>query len=79
VYCFDKTGTLTTDTLDFLGARHVVLSNSGEPELGPLAHPSHSKDALTRGMTRALASCHAVAKFGSTYVGNQVHFSHAHL
>jgi hypothetical protein len=72
VYCFDKTGTLTTDTLDFLGARQVVPSDSGSPQLGALAHPEEGKQALSRDITRALASCHAVAKFGSTFVGNQV-------
>eukprot|EP00873_Tetraselmis_striata_P045781 jgi/Tetstr1/466045/TSEL_010632.t1 len=72
VYCFDKTGTLTTDTLDFLGAREVALTSGGGAVLSPFAHPEDGKEALSRDMTRALASCHAVAKFGETFVGNQV-------
>jgi len=68
VYCFDKTGTLTTDSLEFLGARPVVGG-----QLGDLAHPTESKaGSLDTDMMRALASCHAVAKFGDTFVGNQV-------
>eukprot|EP00951_Prasinocladus_malaysianus_P038278 scaffold418978_cov42-Prasinocladus_malaysianus.AAC.1 len=72
VFCFDKTGTLTTDSLDFLGSRHVLSDDGNGPYLGKLFHPSDGKGAVEPVMMRALASCHAVAKFGSTFVGNQV-------
>ena len=73
VFCFDKTGTLTTDTLDFLGARPVIRKGGdGSLALGDLWHPHESQRSFDPNFVHALASCHAVAKFGENLVGNQV-------
>ena len=74
VFCFDKTGTLTTDMLDFLGARPVIRKGGDDDPLalGDLWHPHESQRSFDPNFVHALASCHAVAKFGENLVGNQV-------
>ena len=63
VFCFDKTGTLTKDGLDFIGA---VGREDKDGEIQ--AHVELYSQSLLRG----LATCHALSKFGSTLVGNEV-------
>ncbi|KAJ7537387.1 hypothetical protein O6H91_11G004100 [Diphasiastrum complanatum] len=70
VFCFDKTGTLTKEGLDFLGVQ-CSLVDSGIPTFGPLVSPA-KVESLSPLVTHGLATCHAVAKFGEEYVGNQV-------
>jgi cation-transporting ATPase 13A3/4/5 len=66
IFCFDKTGTLTKEGLDFLGVQPAVNGSFGSMQSPEQNH------TLPQQIMRALASCHAVARFGVTFVGNQV-------
>lgn len=71
VFCFDKTGTLTREGLDFIGIQSLGRMTEDEPLFGPVL--SFKKGDNVDLMTiHGLATCHAVSKFGSQYVGNQV-------
>eukprot|EP00884_Botryococcus_braunii_P008422 jgi/Botrbrau1/17581/Bobra.0166s0023.1 len=65
VFCFDKTGTLTKDGLDFLGV-HPSVDKSFCP-VTPVTGGTVPQTVL-----RGVATCHAVSKFGDSFVGNQV-------
>lgn len=75
-------GTLTKEGLDFLGAQPVANGS-----FAPMQSPETPGHTLSADIMRALASCHAVARFGTTYVGNQVctrayiyaHFIHGNV
>ncbi|MCO5592424.1 hypothetical protein L7F22_046427 [Adiantum nelumboides] len=71
VFCFDKTGTLTKEGLDFIGVQEVGERNEGDLTFGPVRVLSEGDkvDVLT---IHGLATCHAVSKYGSQYVGNEV-------
>lgn len=65
VFCFDKTGTLTKDGLDFLGV-HLVTDGAFN------ANVSNDVAEIDQKVMDGLSTCHAVAKFGDRFVGNQV-------
>lgn len=71
VFCFDKTGTLTKEGLDFIGVQGLVTRNEQEPLFGPVSgfKKGDNIDMMTE---HGLATCHAVSKYGSQYVGNEV-------
>ncbi|MCO5602074.1 hypothetical protein L7F22_056201 [Adiantum nelumboides] len=71
VFCFDKTGTLTKEGLDFIGVQELGERNEGDLTFGPVRVLSEGDkvDVLT---IHGLATCHAVSKYGSQYVGNEV-------
>lgn len=69
VFCFDKTGTLTKEGLDFLGALPIIGGLFTK-----MQSPESAGNTLSSGIVRILASCHAVARFGTAFVGNQVYY-----
>ncbi|KAI5068179.1 hypothetical protein GOP47_0016524 [Adiantum capillus-veneris] len=71
VFCFDKTGTLTKEGLDFIGVQGLGERNEQGLTFGPVMalNKGDDVDVLT---IHGLATCHAVSKYGSQYVGNEV-------
>eukprot|EP00250_Pteridium_aquilinum_P014895 c22269_g1_i1 orf=370-4158(-) len=71
VFCFDKTGTLTKEGLDFIGVQSLAKRNEREPVFGTVSKVN-KEDVVDKMTIHGLATCHAVSKYGSQYVGNEV-------
>ncbi|KAH7415779.1 hypothetical protein KP509_14G060200 [Ceratopteris richardii] len=69
IFCFDKTGTLTKEGLDFVGVQG--LERQDATLFGPVKVVSKGVEADTL-IIHGLATCHAVSKYGTRYVGNEV-------
>lgn len=69
LFAFDKTGTLTKEGLDFIGV-HEVETADGEKKFG--SRPLVAVQDISPIITKGLATCHALSKFGETLVGNEV-------
>lgn len=67
VFCFDKTGTLTKEGLDFLGVKALDPATKAFTDV---IAPTGS--AVPANVLRGCATCHALSKFGETFVGNEV-------
>ncbi|MCO5602078.1 hypothetical protein L7F22_056205 [Adiantum nelumboides] len=70
VFCFDKTGTLTKEGLDFIGVQG--LNRNGNQILFDSVKAFDKGDEVDNITRHGLATCHAVSKYGSRYVGNEV-------
>ncbi|KAI5068182.1 hypothetical protein GOP47_0017102 [Adiantum capillus-veneris] len=70
VFCFDKTGTLTKEGLDFIGVQG--LQRHGNEILFGSVKAFDKGDEIDNLTRHGLATCHAVSKYGSRYVGNEV-------
>ncbi len=69
---FDKTGTLTKEGLDFLGVRTIDKRNVRFTQKSIRKSDEIRNDNDQEHMCWALATTHAITKFGEELVGNQV-------